>query len=73
MTADADRHRRALELPVVEAAELLVGCTIAHGDTAGVIVETEAYHDSEPACHAFAGLTPRTWPLHRPCPPAPGT
>ena len=63
MTQDADRHLRALELPVVEAAELLVGCTITHGDTAGVIVETEAYHDSEPACHAFTGLTPRTWPL----------
>ena len=31
-----------------------------HGDTAGVIVETEAYHDSEPACHAYVGLTPRT-------------
>jgi DNA-3-methyladenine glycosylase len=60
---DADRHLRALELPVVEAAELLVGCTITHGETAGVIVETEAYHEREPACHAFAGLTARTWPL----------
>jgi DNA-3-methyladenine glycosylase len=56
----ADRHLRALELPVVAAAEVLVGCTITHGDTAGVIVETEAYHESEPACHAFVGLTPRT-------------
>ena len=57
------RHVRALELPVVEAAAALVGCTITHGETSGIIVETEAYHDSEPACHAFVGLTPRTWPL----------
>ncbi len=57
------RHLRALELPVVEAARALVGCTIAYEDCLGVIVETEAYHDSEPACHAFAGLTPRTKPL----------
>ncbi len=63
MTAPADRHRRALELPVVEAAAALVGCTITHGGCSGVIVETEAYHETEPACHAFAGLTPRTWPL----------
>lgn len=64
MTATAaDRHLRALELPVVDAARELVGCTIAHGDASGVIVETEAYHESEPACHAFAGLTPRTEPL----------
>jgi DNA-3-methyladenine glycosylase len=55
-----DRHLRALELPVVEAAAALVGCTIAHGDTSGVIVETEAYHEIEPACHAFVGVTPRT-------------
>ncbi len=51
---------RALELPVVEAAAALVGCTITHGECSGVIVETEAYHEAEPACHAFVGLTPRT-------------
>jgi DNA-3-methyladenine glycosylase len=63
VTAVADRHLRALELPVVEAAAALVGCTIAHGECSGMIVETEAYHHSEPACHAFVGLTPRTRPL----------
>ena len=59
----SDQHLRALQLPVVEAARMLVGCTIVHGRTGGVIVETEAYHETEPACHAFAGLTARTWPL----------
>ena len=37
-----------------------------HGDAAGVIVETEAYHHSEPACHAYVGLTPRTATLFGP-------
>ncbi|MDQ6818574.1 MAG: DNA-3-methyladenine glycosylase [Actinomycetota bacterium] len=45
---------------MVEVARDLVGCIVSHGGCAGVIVETEAYHDSEPACHAFVGLTPRT-------------
>jgi DNA-3-methyladenine glycosylase len=48
---------------VVDVARDLVGCTIRHGETAGVIVETEAYHESEPACHAYIGRTARTIPL----------
>lgn len=55
--------------PVVEVARDLVGCTLAHGPTAGVIVETEAYHESEPACHAYVGVTARTQILFR----GPGT
>jgi DNA-3-methyladenine glycosylase len=52
--------RAFFERPVLEVARDLVGCVVTHGDTAGVIVETEAYHESEPACHAYVGLTPRT-------------
>ena len=46
--------------PVLEVARELIGCTVEHDGARGVIVETEAYHESEPACHAYAGLTPRT-------------
>lgn len=52
--------------PVVRVARDLVGCVVEHEGCAGVIVETEAYHDSEPACHAFVGLTPRTATLFGP-------
>ena len=52
--------------PVLEVARELIGCTVEHDGAAGVIVETEAYHQSEPACHAFAGLTPRTRTLFGP-------
>jgi DNA-3-methyladenine glycosylase len=52
--------------PVLEVARDLIGHTVRHGECAGVIVETEAYHDSEAACHAHIGLTPRTHTLFGP-------
>ncbi|HEX6390319.1 MAG TPA: DNA-3-methyladenine glycosylase [Solirubrobacteraceae bacterium] len=52
--------------PVVDVARELVGCVLRHGDTSGVIVETEAYHESEPACHAYVGVTARTRVLFGP-------
>ncbi len=57
--------------PVLEVARDLIGCVVEHAPggeppTSGVIVETEAYHESEPACHAFVGLTPRTRTLFGP-------
>lgn len=52
--------------PVLEVARDLIGCVVAYDGAAGLIVESEAYHDSEPACHAFVGLTPRTETLFGP-------
>src|SRR6059058_1070255 len=52
--------------PVLEVARDLVGCVVSHAGCSGVIVETEAYHDSEPASHAFVGLTARTETLFGP-------
>jgi DNA-3-methyladenine glycosylase len=56
MSLAADFYAR----PVLEVARDLIGCVVEHEGLAGVIVETEAYHESEPACHAFAGVTQRT-------------
>jgi DNA-3-methyladenine glycosylase len=52
--------------PVLEVARDLVGCVVRYGDGAGVIVETEAYHEVEPACHAYAGFKPHTAVLFGP-------
>jgi DNA-3-methyladenine glycosylase len=51
---------------VHEVARELVGCTVRHAATAGRIVEVESYHEEEPACHAFVGLTRRTRVLFGP-------
>ncbi len=55
--------------PVVEVARDMVGCVLVHGTGAGRIVETEAYHHTEAACHAYVGKTARTSVLFA----APGT
>jgi DNA-3-methyladenine glycosylase len=59
-------RRSFYERPVLEVARDLVGCVVSHDACSGIIVETEAYHDSEPACHAYVGLTPRTSTLFGP-------
>ena len=64
MKAAIDRD--FFDRPVVDVARDLVGWTVRHGEAAGVIVETEAYHQIEPACHAYVGLTPRTATLFGP-------
>ncbi|HEV7753698.1 MAG TPA: DNA-3-methyladenine glycosylase [Baekduia sp.] len=51
--------------PVLEVAQDLVGCVVEHDGAAGVIVETEAYHHSEPAAHSYVGLTARSSVLFR--------
>jgi DNA-3-methyladenine glycosylase len=51
---------------VHEVARDLIGCTVAHGETVGVIVETESYHADDEACHAYVGLTARNRVLFGP-------
>lgn len=52
--------------PVVDVARELIGCTVTCGAAGGIIVETEAYHQSEPACHGWRRPTPRTRTLFGP-------
>jgi DNA-3-methyladenine glycosylase len=51
---------------VCVVAQALIGCIVSHGETSGAIVETEAYHESEPAAHSYVGLTARTATLFGP-------
>lgn len=44
---------------VTRVARDLLGATLLVDGVGGIIVETEAYHPTEPASHAFIGLTAR--------------
>jgi DNA-3-methyladenine glycosylase len=52
--------------PPHDVAVDLIGCTLLRDGVGGVIVETEAYEQGEPACHAFRGITDRNAPLFGP-------
>jgi DNA-3-methyladenine glycosylase len=59
-------NREFFERSVHVVASDLIGCRIAVGEAAGIIVETEAYEASDPACHAYIGRTARNEVLFGP-------
>jgi DNA-3-methyladenine glycosylase len=59
-------NRDFFDRSVHEVARDLVGCELAVDDTTGIIVETEAYDATDPACHAYIGLTARNEVLFGP-------
>lgn len=49
------------ERPTIDLARELLSCVLVHGETAGMIVETEAYlAEGDLAAHSSRGLTERT-------------
>jgi DNA-3-methyladenine glycosylase len=44
---------------VLEVAPELIGATFLRNGVGGLIVEVEAYHQTDPAAHSFGGLTTR--------------
>ncbi len=52
-------NRSFFDRSVLEVAPDLIGATLRVDGTSGVIVEVEAYHQTDPAAHSFHGRTER--------------
>ncbi|HEY7973461.1 MAG TPA: DNA-3-methyladenine glycosylase [Xanthobacteraceae bacterium] len=58
--------RSFFDRPVLEVAPDLIGATLLVNGVGGIIVEVEAYHQSEPAAHSYRGPTPRNMVMFGP-------
>ena len=59
MPRPAKLRRAYFESSVHEVAPGLIGATLLVDDIGGVIVEVEAYHQTDPAAHSYRGPTER--------------